>query len=411
MPGGININNLEGAVKAFALAADQNNDLMIDEKEVKIFNQFINGANLRQDEGLKVEQEKANKGNYIGNDPKDIKRAQKEEEKLYGAYFGKENVAQIKADEGEANRRVISAFKRLKGMQSPQMLNDAIAGRPDMADYQGDAEGYKKALDNWADDVESALDKSLAQIVNQHTSNVGATVMINDNINTQQTIDAISQLDQDVQNGNATILNELGKVEDGIIKEIRTAKGQVIKAVFNNANRVIRVVQNEADAIHQHMDYNLGVQLEATYDAANVVMENSNNNTQAIIKNSDLNHEMTVDKLTHEIKRSEQQQKEIDGVSKRISDNLNARVYITGEVPNKIATLRQKVIESSKDHDTQMHLLNHLANFANQTYISDSELEAEEKYIKNALRPSENPKEIMKDHLERMKELEKQKLE
>ena len=383
MADGININNLEGAVKAFANAADQNNDGVIDKKEVKLFNQFINGANLRQDEGLKVEQQKA--GNVSSNDPKDIKKAQKEEEKMYSAYFGKDQVDEVKADESEANRRVINAFKKLKGAQSPQMLNDAIAGRPDMADYAGDAESYKKALDNWADDVENALEKSIAQNVNEYSDKNTEKIIANSDKNTEKVLTAVDKINEDLKSGVLTILKELNKEEDGIIKEIKTAQGQVIRAVFNNANKVIRVVKNEADALHAHMDHNLGVQLDATYNAANIIMENSNNNTETIIKNDDLNHEMTQNKLTHEVKRSEQQQNEIEGVSNRISDNIGAKLFTTAEIPNRISTMRQQVINSSLAHDKQVHLLNHLANFTNQTYISDSELKAEEEYIKKAV--------------------------
>jgi len=378
MADGININNLEGAVKAFALAADQNNDLKIDEKEIKLFNQFINGANLRQDEGLKLEQGKVN----ISNDPKDIKKAQKEEAKMYTAYFGKDEVDKVKADEGEANRRVITAFKELKGVKSPQMLNDAIAGRPDMADYAGDAEGYKKALDNWADGVENALKKSITQSVNEHTTNVGNEVKF--------TVAAFAEkLSAEIQMGNAIIIGEIGKAQDGIIKAVQTAEGHIVRAVVNQANKIIRVVEKEADLIHMHMDWNTGAIMDHTTKVGQTVMENSNANHAATRKNSDINAEMVMNNSDRNHRKTQGVITQ-EGIYDTISDQFNANINKNGRVHTvdtiaRLQNMFKDVRNSNISDEIKTNILIELNNYARSNEIfNDKELDDLEAKIKEA---------------------------
>ena len=125
MSDGININKLTDSVKAFAQAADQNNDGVIDKKEVKLFNQFINATNQTQDEGLALERQAvaAADESTPKEKAKEARQIENEVEKSYKNYFGKDNIEAVKAMEGECNRRVINAFNNLKGAKSPDALN------------------------------------------------------------------------------------------------------------------------------------------------------------------------------------------------------------------------------------------------------------------------------------------------
>lgn len=387
MADGININNLEGAVKAFALAADQNNDLKIDEKEIKLFNQFINGANLRQDEGLKLEQSKVS----VSNDPKDIKKAQKEEAKMYSAYFGKDEVDKVKADEGEANRRVINAFKELKGAKSPQMLNDAISGRPDMADYAGDAEGYKKALDNWADGVETALKKSLAQTINDHTTDVGNTT--NEHItdvgnDIKSNIEKFAEkLTEAIENGNARIIGEIGRAKDGIIKAVQTAEGHIVRVVVNQANKIVRVVEKEADLIHMHMDWNTGAIMDHTTLVGNIAMKNSNRNHR-------------------ETRGVTKQEGFYDTISDQFNANMNrnGRIHTEGTV-SRLQKMFNDVRTSEKfDDETKTNLLIELSNYVRANEIfNDSELDQLEDKINQQSKPRDTRPHIDRQIVEQQK--------
>ena len=251
MSDGININKLTDSVKAFAQAADQNNDGVIDKKEVKLFNQFINATNQTQDEGLALERQAvaAADESTPKEKAKEARQIENEVEKSYKNYFGKDNIEAVKAMEGECNRRVISAFNNLKGAKSPDALNRAIAGRPDMADYAGDPEGYKQALDTWADGVETALNQSVVeqtvQQVNAHTDNAAMDIMIHNEFTAEQVAEYLAEL---ITSGDAQIIEEIKNAEGNIEKTIKTSQGQLTKVIYNAAGNIIDVVKQEGDA-------------------------------------------------------------------------------------------------------------------------------------------------------------------
>jgi len=252
--GELNINNLTGAARAFADAADQNNDGRIEGTfEKKLFNQFITGAKLTGDEGIVLERQSAAQ---TPDEPVDPKKAQKQEKKMYENYFGKNNIDAVKNKEAECNRRVINAFKQLvaTGQMSPDELNAAIASRPDMADYNGDAESYKTALENWADDVETAMQTNLKSeirggteaVINNDNKNTtllagvtvatGEAVMENDNFNA-------AVLQKEIQDGTAQIIKQV-KLEGGATRvAIRNAKGEIINAVKTAEGHIMSEVQ------------------------------------------------------------------------------------------------------------------------------------------------------------------------
>ena len=94
MPGGINIDNLTGMVKAFAEAANQNDDRTLDAKEVKVFDQLVNRAGLTNDDQLIRERQQ-----QPDVDPavkaKQDKQILKEEKKQYGKQFGSEKMLNV----------------------------------------------------------------------------------------------------------------------------------------------------------------------------------------------------------------------------------------------------------------------------------------------------------------------------
>lgn len=287
--GEININNLTGAAKAFAVAADQNNDGKIDGTfEKKLFNQFITGAKLTGDEGIVLERQAAAQA---PDEPIDPKKAQKEEKKMYENYFGKNNVDAIKNKEAESNRRVINAFKQLvaTGQMSPDELNAAIASRPDMADYNGDAESYKTALENWASDVEQAFQTNLkseirggteavikndnantARVINNDNKNT-AMIMANDDANTAfqaaltlevgealaEKMDANTQaIIDEVKSGNAQVIKAIKTAEGNIIHVVKTEAGKTRAFITDAKNQIIGVTQDEAFITRVNDDIN-----------------------------------------------------------------------------------------------------------------------------------------------------------
>ncbi|MCD8378239.1 MAG: hypothetical protein LUB59_05575 [Candidatus Gastranaerophilales bacterium] len=372
MSNGININNLEGSVKAFADAADQNNDGIIDQKEQKLFNQFINATGLTQDEGLKVERQRAAQNNV----EVDVKKAQKDEEKFYNAYFGKKEVNDVKSAENEANRRVIRAFNELKGAKSPQALNDAIAGRPDMADYSGDAESYKKALDSWALNVETALNKSTVEQINSTVVGVGAAIITNDNLNA-------AALTQMIADGTATIAKEIKTAEGNIEQTVKDASGQVIKVVKNSAGQIIRVVREEsAETKNLIIDYG-----EANLYATNIWGQINNDEIRYQGEKTREHVSETADETQNVIRNTAEETQELDVLSKRVSDNINNMAYThTEETINAVANMRTQIVSSDLSHEEKTALLTHLGNFSTQIYINSKELAAEQQYIDAKIR-------------------------
>ena len=129
MPGGINIDNLTGMVKAFAEAANQNDDRTLDAKEVKVFDQLVNRAGLTNDDQLIRERQQQPDVDPAAKAKQD-KQILKEEKKQYGEQFGKDHIDDVKDVERDTTRTVGQAIKRLvaAGLASSDTLNGFISG-------------------------------------------------------------------------------------------------------------------------------------------------------------------------------------------------------------------------------------------------------------------------------------------
>lgn len=222
MPGGINIDNLTGMVKAFAEAANQNDDRTLDAKEVKVFDQLVNRAGLTNDDQLIRERQQ-----QPDVDPavqaKQDKQILKEEKKQYAKQFGSDHIDDVKDVERDTTRVVGQAIKKLvaAGLASSGALNGFISGRPDLADYaEADVDenrsGYKQALRDWARDIDIEVTKMIETKGNSKLDKIeqkidGLQVQIND-----QTI----ELKEEMAVNNTIIINELDNVENKIEQKI-----------------------------------------------------------------------------------------------------------------------------------------------------------------------------------------------
>lgn len=241
MPGGINIDNLTGMVKAFAEAANQNDDRTLDAKEVKVFDQLVNRAGLTNDDQLIRERQQ-----QPDVDPavkaKQDKQILKEEKKQYGKQFGSDHIDDVKDVERDTTRVVGQAIKKLvaAGLASSSVLNGFIAGRPDLADYaEADVEenrnGYKQALRDWARDIDIEVTKMVETKGNAKLDEINQKI---DELKIQiqnQTI----ELKEEMQVNNNVLIEELNNLGDKIETKI---DNQTSIIVHNNQIYMKKIV-------------------------------------------------------------------------------------------------------------------------------------------------------------------------
>ena len=222
---------------------------------------------------------------------------------------------------------------------------------------------YQQQLSDWKDmaltQIANEREISTKELVHDSTDRI----VTNDDLNTQLLAQKMTELQQQIADGTAQIIEEFTTKTGEVIVTIKNAKGEIINAVKSAEGQLTKLVKTAAML-------NYYTTINENEETRETVME-------------------TAEKTQRVVRNSAQETQELDALSKKISDVLtNPKQSHTNGAVKAVGAMRDKIMASDLSFEDKKQLLNDLADFSGQVILSSIELTEKQIEIDERIRKS-----------------------
>lgn len=222
---------------------------------------------------------------------------------------------------------------------------------------------YQQQLSDWKDmaltQIANEREISTTELIKDSTGRIVA----NNDSNTQLLVQEMTELQQQIADGTAQIIEEFTTKTGEVIVTIKNAKGEIINAVKTAEGKLMREVQFQGWYGRRMTKFENGQTRETVMETAE--------KTQRVVRNS------------------AQETQELDALSQKISDVLtNPKQSHTNGAVKAVGAMRDKIMASDLSFEDKKQLLNDLADFSGQVILSSIELTEKQIEIDERIRKS-----------------------